>query len=285
MAVENYKDLWWEGRDGLRLHAYDHGALDASKTLVIVHGYGEHAGRYHAHAARFVQAGYRVIAVDVRGHGKSEGRRGHTMDFEFYLDDLDRLAEQIQTPREATGMLGHSHGGLITLRRSLVEPTFFSVCAVTSPMLGLSVKVPAWKLFAGRLLSKLMPTVSFPSSIVPEHLSHDPAVVAAYATDTLGHKVDNARWFTEAMDAIELVFRDAGRARIPTLVVQSGDDKLVSAEAARQWAGAAPSSVVQYEEVDGAYHELLFELDGATHGERLLRYFESHLQNSDGADA
>ena len=182
-------------------------------------------------------------------------------------------------------MLGHSHGGLITLRRSLVEPTFFSVCAVTSPMLGLSVKVPAWKSFAGRMLSKVLPTMSFPSSINPAVLSHDPAVVAAYASDTLGHKVENARWYTEAMDAIEVVFRDAGRARIPTLVVQSGDDKLVSAEAARQWAGAAPSSVVEYEEVAGAYHELLFELDGAVHAERLLRFFEEHLQPGDEADA
>lgn len=277
MSEIETRDLWWESRDGLRLHAYDHGDLSANKTLVIVHGYGEHGARYHERARRFVEAGYRVLVADVRGHGLSEGARGHTMDFEHYLSDLDRLAEQVQTPREATVLLGHSHGGLIVIRRSLVEPTFFAASAVTSPMLGLSVQAPQWKLLAGRLLSKFLPKVSLPTEIVPEHLSHDPAVVAAYATDTLGHKVINTRWFTEAMDSIEIAFRDAGRVNVPMLVLQSGDDKIVSPEATRQWAGAAPASFVRHEEVPGAYHELLFELDGAEHNERLLEFFESQV--------
>lgn len=277
MSSTGFRDIWWESTDGLRLHAYDHGDEHADKTLVIIHGYGEHGARYHERAQIFVTAGYRVIVPDVRGHGLSEGARGHTMDFSFYLEDLDRLAERVHTSREMTGLLGHSHGGLITVRRSLQEPTFFAASAVTSPMLGLAVQAPRWKVTAGRVLSKFLPKISLPTEIIPEHLSHDPEVVKAYAEDTLGHKVINTRWFTEAMDAIEVAFRDAGSISLPMLVVQSGEDKIASPEAARQWAGAAPSSFVHYEEVDGAYHELLFELDGATHMERLLRFFEEHL--------
>lgn len=277
MSAAGFRDLWWQSRDGLRLHAYDHGDLTAKKTLVIVHGYGEHGARYHERAQCFVDAGYRVIVPDVRGHGLSEGHRGHTMDFELYIDDLDRLAELIQTPRESTGLLGHSHGGLIVVRRSLIEPTFFAASAVTSPMLGLSVQAPRWKLVAGRVISKFLPKISLPTEIVPEHLSHDPQVVADYAADTLGHKVINTRWFTEAMDSIEIAFRDVGRVARPMLVVASGDDKIVSTEAARQWAGAAPASLVTYEEVPGAYHELLFEPEGAEHMKRLLAFFEAQL--------
>lgn len=272
------RDLWWESRDGLRLHAYDHGQLDAARTLVLVHGYGEHGGRYHERAQLFVDAGYRVIVPDVRGHGKSEGSRGHTLEFSNYLDDLDRLATHIQTPKEATGLLGHSHGGLIVVRRTLQEPTFFAASAVTSPMLGLSIEAPRWKLTLGRVISKLFPKISLPTEIIPEHLSHDPAVVAAYATDTLGHKVINTRWFTEAMDAIEIAFRNVSRVPVPMYVIQAGDDKIVSPQATKTWADAAPSSLVRFEEIPGAYHELLFELDGETTAKKLLAFFNEQLR-------
>src|SRR5699024_2637697 len=131
-----------------------------------------------------------------------------------------------------------------------------------------------------RLLSKIAPKISLPTEIDPALLSHDPEVVAAYEQDPLGHKVNNARWYTEAMDAIESAFQNAGRVQIPMLVMQAGDDQIVSPEATRQWVGAAPSSFVQYEEVPGAYHELLFEVEGDTHCARLLVFFEAQL---DGA--
>lgn len=284
MSTTNPRTLWWESSDGVRLHAYDHGDLSASKTLVIAHGYGEHGGRYHEHARLFVDAGYRVLVPDIRGHGHSGGARGHTMRFSLYLEDLDLLAEHIQTPRESTGLLGHSNGGLIVISRALVEPTFFAASAVTSPLLGLSIDAPRWKLFGARLLSKIAPKISLPTEIDPKLLSHDPEVVAAYEVDPLGHKVNNARWFTEAMDAVEDAFRHAGRIQQPMLVMQAGDDQIVSAEATRQWVGAAPAQLVSYEEVPGAYHEILFEPDGATHAARLLAYFEEHLASAASSD-
>lgn len=280
MSTMDTRTLWWDSSDGLRLHAYDHGDPDASKTLVIVHGYGEHGGRYHHHAQRFVDAGYRVIVPDVRGHGHSEGARGHTPSFSLYLEDLDLLSEHVKTPRERTALLGHSNGGLIVVSRTLVEPTFFATSAVTSPLLGVAIEAPKWKLIGARLLSKIAPKISLPTEIDPALLSHDPEVVAAYEQDPLGHKVNNARWYTEAMDAIESAFQNAGRVQIPMLVMQAGDDQIVSPEATRQWVGAAPSSFVQYEEVPGAYHELLFEVEGDTHCARLLEFFEAQL---DGA--
>lgn len=277
MTQTQSRELWFESLDGLRLHAWDWGAEDADKTLLIVHGYGEHAGRYQERAQTFVGAGWRVIAVDVRGHGLSEGRRGHTMSFANYLSDLDKVARHITTPRERTMVLGHSHGGLIVLRRSLQDPTFFAASAVTSPMLGLGIEAPRWKVTAGRILSKYLPKFSLPTEIDPKELSHDPAVVEGYAKDPLTHKVVNTRWYTEAMDAIEVAFRDASKVSVPMLVLQSGGDRIVSPEATRRWAASAPSHLVEFDEVPLAYHELLFELDGETHNGRLLAYFESKL--------
>lgn len=277
MSTTDIRELWWESSDGLTLHAYDHGSLEASKTLVIEHGYAEHAGRYDDLAKRFVNAGYRVLVPNVRGHGKSEGGRGHTPSFSLYLEDLDLLAEHIHTPRAATGLLGHSNGGLIVIARSVVEPTFFACSAVTSPLLGLSIDAPRWKLLGARVLSKLAPKVSLPTEIDPKFLNRDPKAVAAYESDPLVHKVNNARWFTEAMEAIESAFQNAGRVHLPMLVLQAGDDQIVSPEATRQWAGAAPSEFVTYEEIPDAYHELLFESDGPTHAEKMLAFFDKHL--------
>lgn len=277
MTKSQSRELWFDSVDGLRLHAWDWGNEDADKTLVIVHGYGEHAGRYVDRAKTFTKAGYRVLAIDVRGHGLSEGVRGHTMSFANYFSDLERLARHIQTPKERTVILGHSHGGLIVVRRTLQDPTFFTASVVTSPMLGLGMEAPAWKVTAGRLLSKFLPKFSLPTEINPKELSHDPQVAEDYAKDPLTHKVVNTRWFTEAMDAIEVAFRDASKVAVPMLVIQSGGDLIVSPEATRRWAASAPSNLVTFEEVPLAYHELLFELDGETHNQRILAFFESQL--------
>lgn len=278
MTTIKPRDIWWQSHDGLRLHAYDHGDVDASKTLVIEHGYGEHGGRYHERAQLFVDAGYRVLVPDVRGHGQSEGVRGYVPEFSHYIEDMDQLAEQIQTPRSATGLLGHSNGGLIVLRRSLLIPTFFAASAVTSPLLGLSIEAPKWKLIGARILSRLAPTFNLPTEIDPNVLSHDPDVVRDYEHDPLGHKVNNPRWFTEAMRTIEQVFCDAGSVTLPIFIMQGGDDRLVSAEATRQWAGAAPSEYVSYTEIPGAFHELMFEVDGEAYTKTILAYFEKHLE-------
>mgnify|MGYP002620311733 CR=1 FL=1 len=263
-----------DATDGERIHVYDLGPQDAPRTLVIVHGYGEHGGRYLQRAERFVENGWRVLIPDMRGHGHSTGARGHVRRFAQYVADLDRVLLEARTDREHTALLGHSNGGLIVLTRLLQEPARFAACVVTSPLLGLAVEAPRWKIAAGRLMSQVLPRVSLPTEIRPEHLSHDPAVVAAYASDPLGHKVVNSRWFTEAMQAVDDAFANAGRVRVPLLVIQSGDDRIASPEASRQWAGAAPSEFVEFEEVPGAFHELLFETDGDEHMLRVRAFLE-----------
>ena len=259
--------------DGTSLVARDLGAADASRTLVIVHGYGEHGGRYLARARTFVDAGYRVVIPDVRGHGRSGGPRGHVDRFDRYLDDLAIVVDAAAPKR--LSLLGHSHGGLIVAAALTAGRTYGADrVGLSSPFLGLGLNPPAWKVKAAALLSKLGPRVSLPSEIKPSDVSRDPAVVAAYSTDPLNHHVNNARWYTEAMAAIDRCFERAAAVTVPTLVMQAGADKLVSPAAARRWADAAPATLVRYEEVAGAYHELLFEPDGQRHADRLLRWFE-----------
>ena len=260
--------------DGARLYLRELGAPDATRTVVLIHGYGEHGGRYVGRLRPLLAAGFRILIPDVRGHGRSDGPRGHVLRFTQYLDDLEVVFREVRTPASHTGMLAHSHGGLIACRHLLSNKPRVCAAALTSPLLGIAVKPPAWKVAAGRWMSRLAPRVSLPTEIQAEWVSRDPAVVEAYGTDPYNHHVNNARWFTEAVAAMEACFNEAGALEVPTLVVQAGDDKLVSAEAAARWAAASGAT---YEGVAGGYHELMFDLDGATHVARVSAFLDEHV--------
>lgn len=261
--------------DGARLFVREFGAIDAERTVVLVHGYGEHGGRYTHSLGPLLQRGFRVLVPDVRGHGRSDGQRGHVLRFSSYLDDLAAVLREVRTPAPATALLGHSHGGLIVLRALLEGRTHAACVAVSSPLLGIAVQPPAWKETAGRLLSRALPKVSLPTEIEAEWVSHDPQVVAAYTSDPLNHHVVNARWYTEALAAMAFCFERAADRSVPVLVRQAGDDKLVDAAAAERWARAAGAT---FELVPGAYHELMFEPDGATHAERFASWIDEHTE-------
>ncbi len=260
--------------DGVQLHVAQLGDPEAEKTLVIVHGYGEHGGRYLERAKTFVDAGYRVLIPDVRGHGQSGGPRGYVTHFSQYHDDLMTV---LRETADATDLhvLGHSHGALIVASLLLTHETTISRVALTSPFFGLEIQAPRWKLVGAKALSKFLPRVSLPTEIDPSFVSHDANVVAAYTTDPLNHHVANARWFMEAQATQAACLRNAGRLKVPTLVMQAGDDKIASPAATERWAQAAPPDLTTFEMIDGAYHELLFEIAGQQHADRVLNWFES----------
>lgn len=261
--------------DGTRIFLRELGPADAPRTLVVVHGYGEHGGRYVERMTEFANSGYRVLIPDVRGHGRSEGRRGAVLRWNEYLTDLDSVWAQVTTGPEASAIFGHSNGGLIVASWLASRHPRLAAAALTSPLLGLSIVPPRWKEAAARILGRRLPWLSLPSEIDPAVVSHDPAVVEAYKTDPFNHHVNNARWYLEMLAAIEQTMNAAASINVPLLVMMSGDDKLVSATAVEAFAKKVPGST--YEFVPGAYHELLFELDGARHNQRLLRWFNERL--------
>lgn len=260
-----------ESADGLSIHIAELGSENAEKTLLVMHGYGEHGGRYIGPLQPFVEAGYRVVIPDVRGHGKSGGRRGYVPVFHRYLADMDAVLKTLDTSN--ISLLAHSHGGLISARYLATRATPFQKIALTSPFFGLQIQAPKWKLGAAKLLAKVLPKVSLPNEIDPATVSHDPEVIAKYASDPLNHSVANARWFIEAQNAQARALQDAPKLKTPTLVLQAGDDRIASRAASQAWSDAA-GDIVTYEEVAGAFHEVLFEIEGAQHVERVLRWFE-----------
>ncbi|HUH00855.1 MAG TPA: lysophospholipase [Kofleriaceae bacterium] len=233
---------------------------------LVVHGYAEHCARYRELANVLTAAGFATLTYDMRGHGRAEGQRGHVNRFTDYLDDLDAAMAELARrggSRTPVVLVGHSNGGLITLR-ALVDPTRTprraTAAVISSPFLGLKAQVPAAKRLLGLAAGRLAPTLSLPSELSIDHLTHCPDKLSARRVDTLCHEVASARWFTEAMATQAQVLELAHRIKLPTLWLVAGGDLIADPAAARRVHRRlrAPSS---WHELGGLYHEVFNETD------------------------
>ena len=247
--------------DGLRLHWRSCAPSQPRALLVLVHGLGEHSGRYSHVLAFLTGHGFACHVFDLRGHGRSDGMGGHVDSFGDYLEDLRTVHDQ--AAREHAGLpvflVGHSMGGLVALRYAQARPDGLRGLVLSSPLLGIARgSRPSRPVAAlGRLLSRLLPTFRLTSTVNPARLSRDPAVGAAYAADPLVGRRVSARWFTASLQAMHEAHANAAKLAVPTLMMAAGDDFLADTEATRRFAKNAPAAKVQLQVWDGLYHELL----------------------------
>jgi alpha-beta hydrolase superfamily lysophospholipase len=253
-------------------------------AALVLHGYAEHCGRYHEVARVLSDAGLATLTFDFRGHGKSGGQRGFTRRIRDYLDDMDaglreldrrtRASLRVTPPKLPTLLVTHSNGGLVALR-ALADPTREPASVVgavlSSPFLGLRAKVPPIKGLVGRLAGRYVPTLSLPSELDINHLTHDADKLAARRADTLCHEVATARWFTAALRAHTYIRDHIARVHVPTLWLVAGGDRIADPTVTRavQARLRAPSS---YHEFADMHHEVLNET-GRADAFRLIREF------------
>ena len=235
----------------------------ARAQCLLVHGLGEHSGRYRHVADALNHAGMSVWALDYRGHGRSGGRRGHCGRFHELLDDVGSLAARARAdaPGQPTILVGHSLGGLLVLAYALTYPHSLTAVAASSPALDLAAPPPWIERLLAALLGRLWPTCAVPNGVHPDWLSHDPAVVNAYRADPLVHHDVTLGGYLAVRAAMASVRRRAAEMTVPCLILQAGDDRIVSAAASRAFAAAvtAPGSACRV--YDGWYHELFNEPD------------------------
>ncbi|MEZ4366939.1 MAG: alpha/beta hydrolase [Kofleriaceae bacterium] len=236
-------------------------------VAIVLHGYAEHCGRYREVAHALTLGGHAALTYDMRGHGRSTGRRGHVERFTDYLDDLDaaraladRLGAELGAPAHRV-LVAHSNGSLTALR-ALVDPDRrpdVAAVVLASPFLALKLPVSPIKRGAARLLSRITPALSMANELRVEDLTHDEGKRAERLADTLCNSVATARWFTEAMAAQALVRERAERIVVPTLWTIAGADVIadptVSAAVAARVGGA------EVHVLDGMSHEVFNELE------------------------
>ncbi|MBX3621408.1 MAG: lysophospholipase [Rhizobacter sp.] len=252
--------------DGLALRLHDWPVADARGTVLIVHGLGEHIGRY-AHVARHLNDwGWHAVGYDHRGHGRSAGAKGCIAEPDSLLRDLGQVVDAVRRAHPGPlVLLGHSMGGLVAARYVAegqatpaaawyrpVDALVLSSPALAIPMNGFQKALLA-------LLGSLAPNLAVNNGLKPEWVSRDPKVVAAYVADPLVHDRISPKLVQFFLDNGPLVHQRAAGWAVPTLLMFAGSDRCVLPGGSRQFATAAPGSRVTTQEFAPLYHEIFNE--------------------------
>lgn len=260
--------------DGLELASYRWPASDGTvpprATIALVHGLAEHAGRYATLAGRLNAAGIDVLAVDLRGHGQSPGKRVWVERFDDYLNDADALVAEAARGAAPLFLMGHSMGGAVAAlyaierapaRGHALAGLVLAGLVLSSPALAPGRDVPRWMLAVSRIISRVWPT--FPAiRIDAALLSRDPAIVAANRADPLVHHgAVPARTGAEILDAMARIENGRGALRVPVLVYHGTEDKLTEPDGSRAFGarvGSPDRTLTLYE---GGFHETMNDLE------------------------
>lgn len=259
----NRRDGNFTAQGGVRLHWQAWEPDEGAKaSLLVVHGYGEHGGRYGHLVDHFVPLGYEILALDQRGHGRSGGPRGHVGRFPELVADLHAFRVRVEEERKGRPLflIGHSMGGLIAVHYALAHAAGLAGLVLSSPALGLADPPGAWRRALAGILSVVAPRVSFHGNVEPALLSRDASVGRAYAADPLVHSRVTARFFTELEGAIEEAAARAPELTLPLLVLQAGEDRLVDPTAAEAFVGRVSSEDHELRVYPGYYHEIFNEI-------------------------
>ena len=253
-----------EGVGRLRLHYRAWETPNPRSVLLVVHGLAEHSGRYERFGQDLALAGHSVFALDLRGHGDSDGRRGHVRRFDHLLQDVDRFRREVQgmVPLETPFFLvGHSLGGLIALRYLEEYNPNFRGAVLSAPWLATALPIPHWKVGLAQVLTRIAPSLPLRAPVPSEYLSHDASVAEAYRSDPLVHDRITPRMFTEISSAMGLVFQRADRIGVPLLFLLPGGDRVTDTARTRALARSIHQVEVTMRLFPEAYHELFNEVD------------------------
>ncbi len=225
--------------------------------IALVHGLGEHSGRYAHLAASFTSAGYGIVAIDTWGHGLTPGIRGHAPSMESYLDQVDLLlakAEEI-APGKAVFLYGHSMGGCLVLNHLFRRNPRIAGLIATSPAIRPGFKPGRLLLFIGRIGRALAPSFTQPNSLNLNNLSHDPEVIRMYKSDPLVHNKVSGVVGLGIIEWGEWLLQNITDTRVPILLMHGTEDQLTSWEASRTFAGKLKGDVT-FKSWEGLFHEL-----------------------------
>lgn len=270
----------------LRLFFRSRVTAESRGRLLAVHGLGQHSGRLTgiAESARRLDLDY--YALDLRGHGRSPGRRGHVSSFDRLLSDLDRLRRRTGNgePRRPTFLLGHSLGGLV-VGRYVQEFGFpgLAGAALVAPFVDVARTPPTWKLRLGAVADRWIPALTLYNELPPEMLYRTAVEVDGHVSDPLVHHRISARMWGEMQRQATILVDRARQSRVPVLIQVAGEDRAVSSRAALDLADAfeGESQAIEYE---GAYHDLYRDPLAGDAARDLEEWIEGRLDRMGSAE-
>ena len=273
LIYPNMQDLHWKNAEGLQIFARNW-PVDLPKAVIaLVHGQGEHLGRYDHVAHWFNAHGFAVTLYDQQGHGQSEGTRGHAASIEVLLDDLGQFLEKTKDlyPGLPVFLYGHSMGGNVALNYVLRRKPDLKGIITTGPWIRLAFEAPALKVAAGYLLKRFMPNLTLPNGVHAKFVSRDPEVVKKYVNDPLVHARVSAAGGIALLEGAGWLNKYSGPMPIPALLMHGGADRLTSAPATREFSTRVTGDVT-FQEWPGLYHEIHNEKEQEAVFEAVLKW-------------
>ena len=256
------------------LHARDHIRLfwqryvprtSPRATAIVLHGGGDHSGRYPALVSALVEAGFEAALVDLRGHGQSDGRRWHVDAFGDYVSDFDVFHEKLRSeqPDRPRYVIAHSQGALVAALWGAGRDRDVAGFVFSSPFFGLARRPPLLKELGARLVGGLVPWLPIATGIDLADLTSDEALQGWTARDHLYSRTTSPRWFVEATRAHAEALRRAPDFRTPLLVLAAGADRIADLAATRRYVDAVGAADKRLTVYDGFRHELFNERERA----------------------
>jgi alpha-beta hydrolase superfamily lysophospholipase len=250
----------------------------ARASLGIVHGFAEHSGRYSNVVEYFVPRTFKVYGFDLRGHGRSGGRKNFIQSWDDYRGDVKAFIDLIR--KEEVGspifLYGHSMGGTIVLDYVLLNPADVIGVIASAPAIG-EIGIPAYLWTIARLLNRVWPTFAMESQLDPAYLSREPSVAQAYEDDPLVNTIGTTRLGVEIGEAGDRIQERASDLKIPLLIVPGGSDQLVEVEGSQRFFGNVGFEDKELKIYEGAYHELHNDIIKEQVFEDIKDWIERHI--------
>ena len=270
----------WQNQKGLNFYVQGWEPEQKPKAVIaLVHGFGEHTGRYAHVGEAFNKAGYILIGFDLRGHGKSGGARGHTPSYDALMDDIADFIKFIETryPGLPRFLYGHSMGGNQVLNFCLRrKPDVVGVIA-TGAWLKLAFDPASLQIMLGKVMNNIAPGFTQKSTLDTAALSHDQKVVDAYINDPLVHSKISARLFVGIYESGLWALDHAGEFSVPLLLMHGTDDRIISFAASAEFAKRA-GKIVTWHPWDGLYHEIHNEPEKAEVIKTMIGWLDTQLK-------
>jgi len=248
----------FDSADGTKIAFRAWPITNAPITFAVVHGLGEHSGRYERFAHGMAEHAMSTYALDLRGHGKSAGQRGHVDSWREWVDDASAFVAHVQSHVAGEGEvvpLGHSFGGVVTLSaiRSGKLPGARRF-VLSSPALRLKASVPGWKTSAAGLMSRIAPRFALDNEVDAATVSRIPEIVDAYRSDPLVHRKISSRLYSEWRNAADENLQHASEISLPFLILAGTNDRLIDPAGSQELHARTPGKS-ELRMLEGRYHE------------------------------
>lgn len=271
----------WKSTDGLEMYAQSWRPEETPRAVVcLVHGLGEYSGRYTHVGRAFTDAGFALVAFDLRGHGKSGGQRGHFPSLDLLMDDIHQLIHQgnEKFPGLPVFLYGHSLGGLLVLNYATYDEHSLSGVIATGAGLRSPVLEQKAKIALSKVLGSLLPAVTIPTGLDANGISRNPEVVRTYKNDPLVHDVATLSAARVGVSAVDRAFSHAGEFSTPLLLMHGTADSVTYSRGSQEFAALVPENCT-LKLWEGLYHEIHNEPEHDEVLAFMIKWLNSQLRN------